>query len=82
MLNRNELFLTVLGHHDCMGFSLGVESRGCSLAVVHRLLIVVTSLGAEHGPLGLWASVAVARRHTACGSSAVEHRLSSYGTRG
>ena len=31
------------------GLSLLVASRGYSLAVVHRLLIVVTSLVAEHG---------------------------------
>ena len=81
LLKRNELFLTLLGHHDCVGFSLVVESRGHSLAVVHRLLTVVTSLVAEHGLLGLWASVAVAHRHNTCGSWAVEHRLSSCGTR-
>ena len=33
----------------CSGFSLIGESRGYSLVVVHRLLIVVASLVAEHG---------------------------------
>ena len=32
-----------------MGFSLGVASRGYSLAVVWGLLIVVVALVAEHG---------------------------------
>ena len=32
----------------CSGFSLIGESRGYSLVVVHRLLIVVGSLVAEH----------------------------------
>ena len=33
----------------CMGFSLVVASGGYSLVVMHRLLIVATSLVAEHG---------------------------------
>ena len=36
--------------------SLVVESRGCSLIVVHRLT-AVASLVAEHRPEGTWASV-------------------------
>lgn len=31
------------------GLSLVAESRGCSLAVVLRLLVLVTSLIVEHG---------------------------------
>ena len=34
----------------CVGYSLVVESGGYSLLVVHRLLIAVASLVAEHGP--------------------------------
>ena len=37
-----------LGLCCCAGFSLVVESRGCSLVVMHGLLIVVASLVAEH----------------------------------
>ena len=37
------LFLAALGLPCCAGFSLVVESGGYSPAVVHRLLIVVTS---------------------------------------
>jgi len=40
--------LVVLGLHCCAGLSLVVESRGYSLAVVHRLLIAVAPLVAEH----------------------------------
>ena len=56
-----------------------MESRGCSLAVVRRLLIVVTSLVAEHGLLGLWAAVVVAHRlscSAACGIF-LDQRLNS-----
>ena len=42
------IFLAVLGLCCCTGFSLVVVSGGCSLVAVHGLLIVVTSLVAEH----------------------------------
>ena len=42
------LFLVVLGLHCCMGFSLAVASRGCSLVTVSLLLVVVASLAVEH----------------------------------
>ena len=41
--------LVVLGLRCCADFSLIVESRGYSLAVVHRLLIAVASFVTEHG---------------------------------
>ena len=43
-----------------MGFSL-VVSGGYSLVAVHRLLITVASLVADHGLQGPQASVAVAQ---------------------
>ena len=44
------LFLfSVLGLRCCVGFSLVVESRGCSLGVVCRLHIEVASLAVEYG---------------------------------
>ena len=43
------LFLAVLGLCCCMGFSPVAAIEGYSLAVVHRLLIAVTSLVVEHG---------------------------------
>ena len=43
------LFLTVLGFHYCIGFSLIAASGVHSLGVMPRLLIVVASLVAEHG---------------------------------
>ena len=39
--------LVVLGLHCCAGLSLVAESRGYSLAGVHRLLIAVAPLLAE-----------------------------------
>ena len=42
------LFLALLGLY-CASFSLVAVSRGHTLAVMHRLLIVVASLVVEHG---------------------------------
>ena len=64
----------------CVDFSVVAESRGCSLVVIPRLLIVVTSLFAEHGLWGVWASVVVARE-LSNSSRPLEHRLSSCGAR-
>ena len=71
--------LSVPGLHWYIGFSLVVVSRGCAL-VVHRLLIAVASLVAEHGLKGVWPSVIAARGLSSCSSQALEHRLSSCGT--
>ena len=49
------LFLAVPGLHCCGRFSLSAVSGSYSTAVVHRLLIAVTSLIAEHRPQGPWA---------------------------
>ena len=43
------LFLAVLGLCAVCGLSLAVAIRGYSLVVIHGLLIVVSSLVAEHG---------------------------------
>ena len=51
MLLLKEAFkknVAVLGLCCCVGFSLVAES-GVTLVAVHRLLIVVTSLDAQHG---------------------------------
>ena len=45
------LFLAVLGHHCCTGFSL---------VVVHVLLIAGASFAAKHWLKGIWASVVAA----------------------
>ena len=74
------LFWVVLGLHCCSGFSLVVEIRGYSLVVRYRLLIVVVSLVAEHRLWGSQASVLAALGLSSCGSHALEHRLSSWGT--
>ena len=47
------------GLRCCSGFSLVAASRGCSLAAVHGLLIVVASLVGEYGLLVSRASVIV-----------------------
>ena len=44
------LFLAVLGFHYSVGFSLICGGWGATLVVVHRLLIAMLSLVAEHGP--------------------------------
>ena len=43
------LFLTVLGLHCCVGFSLAGESKGYSLVVAHGLFIAVASPVAAPG---------------------------------
>ena len=60
-----------------MGFSLVGVSKGYSLVVVCRLLIVTASLVAQHRLQGLWASVIVAYRLSSCNSWALEHRCGS-----
>ena len=44
--------------------------RGLLFVSVHRLLIVVASLGAEHRLWGVWASVAVVLGLMSCGARA------------
>ena len=54
-LNFIYLFLTVLGLHCCESFFLVGASRGYSLVVVPKLLILVAFLVAEHNlEFGLW----------------------------
>ena len=62
----------MLGLLSLLGFSLAAESRGCSLAVVCRLLIAVASLVAGHGLQGVWASGAVAHGLRSFGSQTRE----------
>ena len=68
----------------CAGSSLlhGLFSScgewGLVVVVVHRLLIAVASLVAEHR-LYAWAPVVAAHVLNNCCSWALEHRLSSYG---
>ena len=47
---------------------------------VHRLLIAVASLVAEHGLQNTWASVVVAHELSSCSTWALEHRLNSLGS--
>ena len=53
--------------------------QGQSLVVVHGLLIVVASRGAEHGLSGVQTLVAEACGLSGCGSPALEHVLNSCG---
>ena len=73
-------FLPVLGLCCCKDFSLSVASHGYSLAAVHELLIVVTSLLVDHRLLGTWASGVVAHGLRGCSFLPLEHRLNSCGT--
>ena len=68
--------MAVLGLHCCVGFSLFVESRGCSLGAVRGLLIAGASLVSEAGSVGFgnrgsW----VQKLHV----RPLEHRLNSCG---
>ena len=58
-----------------------VAVRRLCLAVVRRLLIVGSSLAQEHQALSAPASVVAAHGLSDWDSSALEHRLSSGGTR-
>ena len=50
LLKKNCLFIFgCAGSSSLHGLSLVAESRGCSLAVVHRLLTAVVSLVEKHG---------------------------------
>ena len=51
------LVLAVLGLCCCMGFSLAVVKRGYFLVAVHKLLIAVDFLAAEHRFQGARAPV-------------------------
>ena len=42
------LFLAELGLFCCAGFSVDAPSVGCPLAAMHKLLMAVASLVAEH----------------------------------
>ena len=74
------LFLAALGLRCYAGFSLVVESRGCSLVEVCRLLLAVASLAAE---LRLWGARASGVGAHGLGSSsyqALEYRLNNCST--
>ena len=66
----------VLGLCGCMGLSLATASRGCSLAVVYRLLSE-----AEHRLQGMRASAVAACGLSSCSSQTLEHKLNSCGPR-
>ena len=65
-----------------VGFSVVAESRGSSLVAVHRLLIAVASLVAEHGLWGARASAVSGPGLQSTGSIVVVHRLSCSTARG
>ena len=62
-----------------LGVSLVVVRRSYSLIAVHKLLIAVASLAAEHRLKGTQASAVVACGLNSCGFWALEHRLSCCG---
>ena len=67
----------MLGLHCCARLSLAVASWGYSLVVMHKLLIAIVSLVAEHKLWSQRASEVAACRFSSCSSQALEHRLSS-----
>ena len=60
----------------CAGFSLVVASSGHSLIVVHRFLIAMASLVAEHGLSDMWVSVVAAPGLSYAGSAIVAQGFS------
>ena len=74
------LFLAVLDLCCWKGFSLVAASGGYFPVAVHRLLIVLASLVAEHGLQGMQAPVVESCGLSNRGSQALEHRLHSHGT--
>ena len=75
------LFLAVLGLWSCWDSSLAMESGDCYLVVAGCIFTAVSSLLAEHGLQGTLASVVTAPGLSSCSSQALEHRLSTCGTR-
>ena len=69
----------MLGLCSYVDFLLIVASGVYSLAAVHRLLLVVSSLVVEHGFQGIGALAVVAHGLHSYGSQALEHRLNSCG---
>ena len=63
------------------GFSLVAASGGYFPVAVHRLLIVVACLVAEHRLQGMQAPVVESHGLSNQGSQALEHRLHSHGIR-
>lgn len=75
------LFLAGLDLPCCEGFSLVAMSGGYSLAVLLGLLVAAASLVEQRGLQGALTSVAAALGFNSCSSRALEHRLSSCGSR-
>ena len=71
----------MLGLCSSVDFLLVVASGVCSLAAVHRLLLVVSSLAVEHGFRGMRALAVVPHGLRSYGSRALGHRLNSCGAR-
>ena len=71
----------MLGLRCCAWAFSSCSEQGLLFIAMHRLLIAVASLVAEHGALGAQASVVVAHGLSSCGSRALERRLSSCGAR-
>ena len=70
----------MLGLCCCEGFSLVVESRGSSLVMVPRLLLIaMSSLDSEHSLQGNQVSVVVVCGLSSCGLWVLEHRLNICG---
>ena len=74
-------FLTVLDLRCRLGISLVPAGKDYSSSCDAQALVAVASIVVEHRLWGVRASVVAEPGLMSCGSLAVEHRLSSYGTR-
>ena len=73
--------MALLSLHCCARASSSCGERGLLFVAVHGLLIAVASLCCGARTLGARASVVVACRLSSWGLRALEHKLSSCGTR-
>ena len=73
----NFIYLAVLGLGCCLGFSLVVAVRGCSLLAVPGLLSAVASLLVKRRLWGVWSSVVVAPQFQSTGSVVDAHEMNT-----
>ena len=73
--------MAVLGLGCCSWAFSSCSERALLFDAVRGIVIAVASLCYTAQALGMWASVVVACRLSSCGSWALEHSLSSCGTR-
>ena len=75
---KNNFIFGCAGSSLLCRLSLVAVNRGCSLVLVHWLLIAVASLVAEHKLYGTWASIVATSGPQSTGSIVVVHGLSCF----